>query len=311
MAIIDLFSKRTKRQQGDVPDVYSYDQIPNALRVQIIHLWNDALGTHDDCRLELRHAQRTYTAIVSILVREYGLFALNEAARPHGPKYQLETFFLKERDVNRVLDVVELTARAIDQQTREFNYLGRHHFDEAADEALAELNCRFREHGIGYQYEQGELLRVDSQLVHQDVVKPAIRLLSDSQYSGAEQEFLAAHEHYRKGRAKEALNDALKSLESTLKTICKRRGWNVDPNATAKTLIDVVYQSGLIPSFWQSQWAGLRSILENGVPTGRNRLSGHGQGEVPVDVPDHLAGYVLHLTASAIVYLVQSEKALA
>jgi hypothetical protein len=44
MPIYDLFSKRRKRVTGDVPDVYSYDQIPQNLRAQIIHIWGDALG---------------------------------------------------------------------------------------------------------------------------------------------------------------------------------------------------------------------------------------------------------------------------
>jgi hypothetical protein len=46
------------------------------------------------------------------------------------------------------------------------------------------------------------------------------------------------------------------------------------------------------------------------VPTGRNKLSGHGQGSTPKDVPDHLAAYMLHMTASAIVFLAEAEAAL-
>lgn len=44
MAIFDLFSKRQKRIRGDVPDVYSYDDLPGPLRVQIVHIWTDTLG---------------------------------------------------------------------------------------------------------------------------------------------------------------------------------------------------------------------------------------------------------------------------
>jgi hypothetical protein len=33
------------------------------------------------------------------------------------------------------------------------------------------------QHGIGYQYEARELVRVDSDLLHAEAVKPAIRLL--------------------------------------------------------------------------------------------------------------------------------------
>lgn len=52
--IFDLFSKRQKKLRGDVPDVYVYDNIPNALRVQIIHIWSDSFSRsqcpHWECR---------------------------------------------------------------------------------------------------------------------------------------------------------------------------------------------------------------------------------------------------------------------
>lgn len=38
MAVFDLFSKRRKRERGEGPDVYIYDQIPEPLKVQIVHI---------------------------------------------------------------------------------------------------------------------------------------------------------------------------------------------------------------------------------------------------------------------------------
>ena len=67
----------------------------------------------------------------------------------------------------------------------------------------------------------------------------ALLLLHDEEFRGAEEEFLNAHKHYRDGRQKEAIADALKAFESTLKTICDRRSWSYDPKATAKPLLDV------------------------------------------------------------------------
>jgi len=45
MTVFDLFSKRQKRLRGEVPDVYTYDSLPRTLRNQIVHIWNDSLGT--------------------------------------------------------------------------------------------------------------------------------------------------------------------------------------------------------------------------------------------------------------------------
>ena len=181
---------------------------------------------------------------------------------------------------------------------------------QIADDAIAELNVRFREHGIGFQFLEGLIVQVDSEYVHSEATKPAIGLLREKHYAGAQQEFLNAHQHYRKGETKEALNDCLKAFESVMKAICEKRGWSYPRDATARALIDVCFENELIPSFWQSQYSGLRTLLESGVPTGRNKLSGHGQGTAPVEVPGHIAAYVLHMTASAIVFLAEAEAQL-
>ena len=190
-----------------------------------------------------------------------------------------------------MLDAVELS----------FKVIGR-------DDAIEELNQRFKEHGVGYQFTNGQIIRIDSEFTHTEIVKPALRLLNQKQYAGAQQEFLKAHEHYRKGNAKEALNECLKAFESVMKAICDKRRWNYSKNATSKPLIQVCFDNGLIPSFWQSHYSSLRNLLESSVPTGRNKLSGHGQGTTPEAVPDYLVAYMLNMTASAIVFLAEADE---
>lgn len=294
MAVFDLFSKRQKRLRGDVPDVYVYDDIPNHLRVQIVHIWSRTIGNINQ-----------YDKISDILCQEYGYFQLPGESHPNNRYHELVGFFLREKDVERVLDVVEVSFQLIDEATRSF-------YDESqiADDAVKDLNARFREHGVGFQFNGGQIVRVDSEYVHSETITPAIRLLHEKRYAGAQQEFLNAHRHYRKGETKEALNDCLKALESVMKTICDKRRWRYPKNATAKALIDVCFDNELIPEFWQSQYAALRTLLESSVPTGRNKLSGHGQGTAPVAVPGHIAAYMLHMTASAIVFLAEAEAQL-
>ena len=123
-------------------------------------------------------------------------------------------------------------------------------------------------------------------------------------------EFLKAHEHYRKGEVKDCLADSLSALESTLKTICHKRRWPFHPKDTSKPLLDICFKNGLIPAFLQSHYSALQSTIESGVPTLRNKLGGHGQGPQVVDVPAHYAAYALHMTASAIQFLIEAEKAL-
>jgi len=303
MAIFDLYSKRQKRSRGEVSDVFIYDEIPQSLRVQIIHIWDDCLGNAYQY-LNNSSTFKTYEFIADSLCREYGLFRL------HGKDYEdrhhqneLANFLLQERDPEKVLDTIGLSFRVIDRLVRQ----DRPHKSQLIDDSLIELNARFKEAGVGYQFEEGDIIRVDSQLLHAEAVKPTLKLLNGKEFEGAQDEFLSAYEHYRHGKHKEALNDALKALESTIKSICDGNGWTYSPKDTCKPLLDICYQNNLVPSFWQQHMGGIRSLLEGGVPTGRNKLGGHGQGAEPVSVPSHMVSYVLHMTASAIVFLVNSN----
>ena len=48
LSVFDLFSKRQKKLRGELPDVYQYTEIPHKLRVQIIHIVEDALGSENN-----------------------------------------------------------------------------------------------------------------------------------------------------------------------------------------------------------------------------------------------------------------------
>jgi hypothetical protein len=275
LAIFDLFSKRQKKIRGDVPDVYIYDELPKALRTQIIHIWLDALGKVDDTYRSLK-VIKIYQSIVDALCREYGLFKLPGANEYGNREYieELANFFLNEQNIERALDAIEISFKAINSFTRNWNYLNRQNANEIADSSIIELNDRFKEHGVGYQFSDGKIIRIDSELIHSEIMKPALRLLNKQMYVGAQQEFLKAHEHYRLGNAKQALNECLKSFESLMKSICDKRGWTYNGNATAKNLIQACLDNGLVPVFWQQNFTSLRSLLESSVPTGRNKLGG-------------------------------------
>jgi hypothetical protein len=88
-----------------------------------------------------------------------------------------------------------------------------------------------------------------------------------------------------------------------MKTICTKRGWPYDSGRdTARALITICLANGLLPSFMQS------CLLT--IPTIRNKMGGHGQGPEPVEVPAYFAEYLLHETATTIVFLVEAYRAL-
>ncbi|ABF07734.1 STM4504/CBY_0614 family protein [Cupriavidus metallidurans] len=304
MGVFDLFSKRQKRARGEMPDVYAYDELPNPLRVQIVHIISDAFGTDN---YGSDHAGKAYEFVKQTLCREFGVFELIKY--PKSDQESVFNFFLQEPSVERALDVVELCFKIIHSFIPDnWSYLNntRRKLDTA--EAVAELNERFKEHGVGYQFESGEIIRVDSEFLHAEAVKPTLAVLRDKGFQGANEEFLKAHEHYRHGRYKECLVDALKAFESTMKTICSLRGWRTQPTDTAKNLISTCMSNGLFPAYFDSQFSSIRSLLESGVPTVRNKNGGHGQGTDPVAVPEYLARYTLNLTATTILFMVEAHQ---
>lgn len=313
MAIFETFSKRKKRlEKAGKEDVYQYDHFPEEFRVQVIHIWAGTIG-----RFHLRirgydmdtPASACWGTIHDTLAREKGAFFLGD---PNDYPDQRCQAFLMTASADELLDIIDLSFKVIDRPLRRqgADYRTRARTDQDPDEAIAELNHRFREHGIGYQFEGGMLVRVDSQFVHDQAVKPALALLHEAGFQGPSDEFLTAFDKHKKGDTKGAIADALKAFESTIKAICDKRRWARPPNATAKPLMDILFSNGLVPKNLESQFAGLRSAMESGLPTISNQTSRHGQGAQPVEVPEHMAAYALHLAASNIVFLVQCHKAL-
>jgi hypothetical protein len=305
MGIFDLFSKRQRRARGEMPDVYVYDELPQPLRVQIVHIVQDAFGVD---HYGSHYAKKAYEFVKQTLCREYGLFEL--VKYPKSDADSMFNFFLAEESTERALDVVELCFKIINSYIPD-NQGYKYNTDRKleAEDAVSELNGRFKEHGVGFQFESNELIRLDSNFLHAEAVKPTLAVLRGDGFKGANEEFLLAHEHYRHGRHKECLVDALKAFESTMKAICKMRGWPSQSNDTAKALISTCLSNGLIPPYLESQMGSLRSLLESGIPTVRNKLGGHGQGPDPTVVPEYLARYSLNLTATSILFLVEANAA--
>lgn len=303
MSIFELFSKRQKKLRGDIPDVYQYEEIPQSLRVQVVHIVRDTIGQEGN----YSEANGVYEHIHKVLCKEYGVFSLKQ--HEHSNFSAIYDFFLSEKDHEKCLDVIEITFRLIDNFVRENHYRFRESTSQSPDDAINELNGRFKEAGVGYQFESGELIRVDSQYMHSEVVKPVLRVLGENKkYIGANDEFLSAHEHYRHKRYKECLNECLKSFESLMKAIHDIHSWQYNPNDTAKKLINSCLTNKLVPEYLQNQFSSVRILLESGIPTVRNKEGGHGQGSEVTSVPEHLASYTLHLTATNLLFLAKCEE---
>lgn len=306
MAIFDIFSKRQKKLRGEISDILTYDEIPQPLRVQIVHIIKDVIG--EDRYSNDHHANDIYEFIRQALCREYGVFHLSKSYN-NSPQEEVLNFLLQTTENEKVLDVIEFSFRYIDKVLRDdFKRYSQYSNSKSnPNDSINELNERFKEHAIGYSFDGGELIRIDSTYIHTEITKPVIALLWNSKFKGANEEYLKAHEHYRQGRNKECLTECLKAFESTMKVICKEKGWTYQQTDTAKKLIQICFQNNLVPTFTQNQFTSLQNLLESGIPTIRNKLGGHGQGQIPQKVDDEMTRYGLNLAGTNIIFLIEQS----
>ena len=340
----DIYSKRQASLKMGNKNLYKYDSIPDKLRVQIEYVVDDILdnktliGAMKAISGNKINANSICGKVITDLCREYGVRYLAKTPRCNFDNalilniIEIHNFIEKESIVERILDLIELFFKTL-QHISDYiipSLIEKHscfdingfyvtndnkielikELNKILDEAIKELNARFLEHGIGYQYESGKIIRIDSKYTYEEMVKPALGLLHRNGYKGAEAEFLKAHEYFRKGYNESVLNECLKAFESTLKTICDKRSWEYD-KSTSKNLIEICFKNNLIHNFLQDEYNSLINLLKSGVPMLRNKLSAHGQGseELP-PIPDYYAAYMIHMTASNIIFLIEAENKL-
>lgn len=296
-----LFSQRNQTP----PTTFVYDHIPGELVHQVIHILRDCIGSYRPHGHAVA-SNREWIWLYDRLEREWGMLGIM-GPRNH-PEQQLVTY-IDYRSIDKTLDFIDAAFYCIDTHVRHWSAFARKlvHPKITPDEAIAQLNQRFREHGVGYQFVKGQLVRMDSELIYDEVIEPSIRLLDQEGFEGALNEFMTAHDKLRKrddGYSQDTIVWSLKALESTMVTICDRRGWSYKQGAQAKDLIEACFRHNLIPASLQSQFNALRATLESGVPVVRNKQGAHGQGQTVRTVPDYMAAYALNLTAANILLLV-------
>lgn len=292
----DIYSIRNKK----APDQLVYDRINERLRVQIIRTWKKFFNQYDE-----ETSEKLWGEINSIICDVHGKHTLLEDGWSRYKEfYRCQHYFENLESIEQSFDVIEIVFRAISKIPEIFQQSISH----SPEEIVNELNERFRENDFGYEFTEGRIVRVDNKLLHKDIVNQVIQLTNESLFTNANEEYLSALDHLRHRRNKEALNDSLKSFESTMKIITHEMGWNYDENDTASKLIQKCLDNELIPKSLQSQFSALRTTLEAGIPTIRNKNSGHGQGPKKITVPDSLASYSIYMTGTCINYLIELYK---
>jgi hypothetical protein len=294
----DTYSRR-KRLSSGLHDPLRYDEIPHKVRMQVMHIFNEAVDL--DRLTTGTRADAVFDGMVAFFRRELGVGALG---RGHRSEQEFTDWFLSNPNLDETIDALEMMCRVIERMAARSAY--KH---EQLEDLLAEINARLMEGSIGFQFENDQVVEATSKYLHSELVVPALELLGDAKFEAANSEFMSAHAAFREQDYEQCLVECCKAFESVIKVIAAERKWVVPKDAQARTLVKAVFDNGLIPNFLESEFAGIRTVLENGVNTVRNKSGGHGAGTQKRVVPRHLAAFQLHQTGAAITLLAEAHAA--
>lgn len=297
MALPMIYSRRKRLAQQDQADVYQYESMSPKLRQQILFVlsdWNSHITTYSRDLI-------VFKFVIKHMRKELGAPALSNYA--HDDEDEFSAWFLSFDNLDHLINSIEFAiigARSV----VDYNIDG----PKTLIDGIAEINARSLEDGFGFQIEGGQFIQIGNKFNHKQIIVPALHLLSGVNYSEANKEFRQAFNEFNLGNYDDCIHDCCNAFESVLKVILTKKKWEFSPNDTASKLIAIVFNNGLIPPYMQTEFAGLRTILESGVPTVRNKEAGHGTGTVPRLIPKHVAMFQLQQTAAAISLLVEAAK---
>lgn len=142
-----------------------------------------------------------------------------------------------------------------------------------------------------------QIILVDNQLTHQEIIVPALNLLTNPALSVVNQELLEAFHHIRDKKYADAITRAASSLESMFKVIFKREKMALPNNTALGRLVTEFFNQEKLPKHYENSFLAVSKI--------RNEISSsHGREGQLIDPPSFReAEHVVHLVASNIMFL--------
>ena len=313
MEIYKTYKDRILEAQNPPPDVYFYDPIPDKIRIQVWTIFEDFFEDPDDYRdREIYH--EVCWSITKELQMAEGVESLDDigllftSGKRDGAEKLKEVFF---RTMNTLytLSILELICLKIFKSI-EFLYETWFETHKRPELALEEINLRMKAIGLGYEFLNGFLIRINSKEVHNEIIKPSLSLLSsDPIYKGSDDEYREAFSFYKGAKYEQVLTECNKAIESCLVAIIEKRGWGLPSKLTMGPLVSKCKSKGLFKSYTENHLNNIPSMVGS-VSRIRDEDSGHGKGTKEREIPKELASYVLHLTATNIIFLIESERAM-
>lgn len=299
MALRDSFSRRQKALRGNVVDVYEYEELPQHLRVQISYLFEDVNNLISRSN---RNNRNYFEMLKRDLCKDFGVRKLVSGFY-ETPLKEISEWIIIETNVDRILDSAELVFSSFRRHCSDF-------YQVEAQAIITEFNDRFLDAGVGYQFANNIIIKLDNEFLHKEVIIPTLNLLQEKRFETASDEFHEAHTAYRHKDYQKCLGECLKAFESVLKIIGNKHTWDIKEGDTAKGLISAAFSHQFIPNYMQAEFNGLRTLLESSIPPIRNKSAAHGAGIQQRIIPKSLAALQINQTATIIRFLIDVDNEL-
>ena len=153
----ELLSKRIKNADGE-PEVFTYNSFSQAFRNQVFYILEDVLEPYSTCDENL------WDIFETNYCREKGLKGMKYDKQHAGyGKSSIESYFVNSNDAD-FLDTIDYFFYLIDKKLRTIKpeYQYDYDADGAINDAIAELNYRFKQHNLGYEFANSQIITIDS-----------------------------------------------------------------------------------------------------------------------------------------------------
>lgn len=294
----ELFSRRQAIERGEINDSLIHDYIPSEFRSRFYMIIKTLYSSFVDYAGYDRTGRFFRDEINKNLAMAFGDLSLD--LDNYLASLPLLLKFMNKCNDEMFIDAVDLILGIF--HSKGSIYIRRNVYNRMFPDAIEQTNQWMKYSNLGYRFENGQLIKITNEHLHQEVVIPALKLLSDERFSAANSEFNKSNKHRRAGDYEAAIIDAGRAFESVMKVICKIRCYQYDENGTANSLLKTLKDNNYYPSFLENQLNSLNSVLL-GLPTLRNKAA-HDQGEQGIAMYDNYAGYALHLLSSNTVFLI-------
>lgn len=310
--IFETYAHRKRLETQGELDVYRYDVAPEQLRHQLCMTFREGIGYYFQSGAydfnEPHNANDLWREVDKVCRKE--LLSYLEHTRERNLSTRFCNFVMHAQDIDDFLSAVEIGCVALSVVKDDYGSMEHRGAEQRGDEAIKEVNYRFEQHAIGFQFENRHIIRVDSTIVHAEVIKPALMILTAPLFAKANEDFMTSHTHYRNGAYKDCVTAANRAFESTLKAICDAELWAYDKGDRASELVTKVTTNGLFTHDFDKGFMSYVAMLKTGLPAVRNDAGGHGEGLSSAAVTPQIARFALNLTATNILFLGELYKAL-